>query len=112
MPSVPPLLGAGLYCTSKTAVQMISQTLALEHAPDQIRVNVICPAVVENTELSVPIVGQDGVQDFYNKLRPCHPLGRNGRPDDVAQAVLYLASERGRYITGSQHVLDAGLLTR
>lgn len=100
--------GAGLYCTSKAAVQMLCQTLALENAPDQIRVNIICPAVVEDTELSVPIVGEDGVEEFYNKLRVCHPLGRNGRPDDIAEAALYLASDASRWVTGTVLPVDGG----
>ena len=103
-----PLLGAGLYCTSKAAAQMINQTLALEHAPDQIRVNVICPAVVEDTELSIPVVGEQGVEEFYDKLRPCHPLGRNGRPEDIARAALYLASDSSRWVTGVILPVDGG----
>lgn len=103
-----PMLGAGLYCASKAAVQMLSQTLALEHADDQIRVNVICPAVVEDTELSEPIVGKENVEDFYDKLRPCHPLGRNGRPEDVAQAALYLAGESSAWVTGAILPVDGG----
>lgn len=103
-----PMLGAGLYCTSKAAVQMISQTLALEHAPDQIRVNVICPAAVENTELSIPIFGEQGVEEFLNKLKPCHPLGRNGRPEDIANAALYLASDSSRWVTGAILPVDGG----
>ncbi|MEA1996370.1 MAG: SDR family oxidoreductase [Gemmatimonadota bacterium] len=99
---------AGLYCTSKAAVQMISQTLALEHAEDGIRVNVICPAVIEDTELSVPIVGRDGVQDFYRKLLPIHPLGRNGVPKDVADAALYLASDASSWVTGILLPVDGG----
>ena len=100
--------GAGLYCTSKAAVQMISQTLALEHAPDQIRVNVICPAAVEDTELSEPIFGKDGVEEFLSKLRACHPLGRNGKPADVAGAALYLASDSSRWVTGAVLPVDGG----
>ena len=100
--------GAGLYCTSKAAVQVISQTLALEHAADHIRVNVICPALVEDTELAVPIVGAEGMEEFYNKLKPLHPLGRNGRPDDVADATLFFACEQSRWITGTILPLDGG----
>jgi NAD(P)-dependent dehydrogenase (short-subunit alcohol dehydrogenase family) len=102
------MMGAGLYCTSKAAVQMLCQTLALEHAADQIRVNMICPAVVEDTELSVPIVGEENVPEFYNKLRVCHPLGRNGRPDDIAEASLYLASDASRWVTGTILPVDGG----
>ncbi|HUU29954.1 MAG TPA: SDR family oxidoreductase [archaeon] len=100
--------GAGLYCTSKAAVQMISQTLALEHAADHIRVNVVCPAAVEETELSVPIFGADGVEEFYNKLRPLHILGRNGKPDDIADAVLFFASDASRWISGTILPVDGG----
>ena len=103
-----PMLGAGLYCTSKAAAQMISQTLALEHAPDQIRVNVICPAAVENTELSVPIFGKEGVGEFLNKLKSCHPLGRNGKPEDIADAALFLASDSSRWVTGVILPVDGG----
>ena len=103
-----PMNGAGLYCTSKAAVQMISQTLALEHAADHIRVNVICPALVEGTELAAPIVGADGLEEFYGKLRPLHPLGRNGRPEDVADAALFFACEDSRWITGTILPVDGG----
>lgn len=102
------MTGAGLYCMSKAAVQMLSQTLALEHAADHIRVNVICPALVEETELAEPIVGKEGMQDFYNKLRGTHPLGRNGRPSDVAEAALYFASEKSRWVTGTILPVDGG----
>jgi len=100
--------GAGLYCTSKAAMQMISQTLALELAADHIRVNVICPALVEGTELALPIVGADGLEEFYGKLRPLHPLGRNGRPGDVAEAALFFAGEASCWITGTILPVDGG----
>ncbi|MFH1069296.1 MAG: SDR family oxidoreductase [Candidatus Glassbacteria bacterium] len=103
-----PLLGAGLYCTSKAALQMISQALALELAGDHIRVNVICPAVVEGTELAVPIMGAENIGEFYDKLRPCHPLGRNGRVEDIAEAALYLASDASRWVTGVILPVDGG----
>ncbi|MFC1613843.1 SDR family NAD(P)-dependent oxidoreductase [Gemmatimonadota bacterium] len=100
--------GAGLYCTSKAAVQIISQTLALEHAADHIRVNVICPALVEDTELALPIVGAEGMKEFYSKLKHLHPLGRNGKPDDVADATLFFACEQSRWITGTILPVDGG----
>ena len=102
------LPGAGLYCASKAAAQMLTQGLAIEHAEHQIRANIICPAVVEDTELSEPIVGKDGVAEFYNKLRSCHPLGRNGKPEDIAGAALYLASDASRWVTGVILPVDGG----
>jgi len=67
----------GLYCTSKPALQMLSQVMAMEVASDNIRVNLICPPVVEDTELSVPIFGEENVSEFYDNMRPLHPLDRN-----------------------------------
>jgi NAD(P)-dependent dehydrogenase (short-subunit alcohol dehydrogenase family) len=89
-------------------VQTLTQGLAIEHAEHHIRVNIICPAVVEDTELSVPIVGEDGVEEFYNKLKGCHPLGRNGKPEDIAGAALYLASDASRWVTGVILPVDGG----
>lgn len=101
--------GVGIYCASKAALQILAQTFALEHAEDLIRVNVICPALVEGTELfDVNIGGAGGRSDFYNKLKTSHPLGRNGRPGDIADAALYLASEASRWVTGVILPVDGG----
>lgn len=101
------LPGAGLYCTSKAALQMISQVMAMEVAPENIRVNVICPAAVEDTELAVPIFG-DRISEFYDIMRSLHPLGRNGKPLDVADAALFLASDMSSWITGILLPVDGG----
>jgi meso-butanediol dehydrogenase/(S,S)-butanediol dehydrogenase/diacetyl reductase len=100
--------GAGLYCMSKAALQTLSQVMAMEAAPDRIRVNAICPALVEETELADPIFGRDGVPRFYDSVRPLHPLGRNGRPMDIAEAALFLASEGSSWITGVLLSVDGG----
>ena len=100
--------GAGLYCTSKTALQALSQVMAVEAAADGIRVNVICPALVEETELADPIFGQEGVPRFYEAMRPLHPLGRNGRPRDIAEAALFLASGQSAWVTGVILPVDGG----
>ncbi len=99
--------GAGIYCASKAALQSLSQVMAMEAAPDGIRVNIICPAVVEDTELAVPIFGAK-VSDFYGTMRPLHPLGRNGKPADIAEAALFLASDRSSWITGILLPVDGG----
>lgn len=100
--------GAGLYCLSKAALQSLSQVMALEAAPEGIRVNVICPALVEETELADPIFGKEDVGRFYDALRPLHPLGRNGRPPDVAEAALFLASDQSSWVTGVLLPVDGG----
>ncbi len=103
-----PMSGAGLYCSSKVAVQMLSRTLAQEFAAEKVRVNVICPAVVEDTELAIPIFGADASTKFLDSLRHLHPLGRNGRPSDIAAAALYLASDEAQWVTGVILPVDGG----
>ena len=100
--------GAGMYCTSKAALQMLSQVMALELAADGIRVNMILPGAVEGTEFVFAQVGENNAQQFFKGLRPLHPLGRNATVDDVAQAALFLASERSTYITGILLSVDGG----
>ncbi len=100
--------GTGVYCTSKAALQMVSQVMAMEGAPDKIRVNLILPALVEDTELANPIFGKEGVPDFYDRLRPLHPLGRNGKPKDIADAALFFASDDSEWISGVMLNVDGG----
>ncbi len=98
----------GLYGVSKGAMQQLSQVLAMEVASENIRVNVICPAVIEDTELNDAIFGKENVPIRYDRMRPLHPLGRNGRPEDVAEAALFLVSPQSSWITGILLNLDGG----
>jgi len=100
--------GVGVYCMSKAALQVLSQVMAMEAAADNIRVNCILPALVEDTELAFPIVGEEKIQDFWDKLRPLHPLGRNGKPSDIADAALFFASDQSPWITGTLLNVDGG----
>ena len=101
--------GTGVYCATKAALQTISQVMALEGAADRIRVNCILPALVEDTELSLPIFGsEEAVHDFWNRMRALHPLGRNGKPGDIAEAALFLASDASEWITGILLNVDGG----
>jgi NAD(P)-dependent dehydrogenase (short-subunit alcohol dehydrogenase family) len=100
--------GIGLYCTSKAALQMLSQVMAMEVADDNIRVNLILPGLVEDTELTLQEVGKENLVSFYESLRPLHPLGRNAKPKDIADAALFLASDQSEYITGVLLNVDGG----
>ena len=100
--------GAGIYCASKASLQVISQVMAMEAAADGIRVNCILPALVEDTELAFPIMGEDNVQSFWDKARSLHPMGRNGRPDDIADAALFFAAEQSSWVTGVLLSVDGG----
>jgi len=100
--------GAGAYGAAKRALRHISQVLAMEEAGNGIRVNVICPGVVQNTELLEGAVAPDKQAQFLTTFANLHPLGRNGQPDDVADAVLFFASNQSRWITGAVLPLDGG----
>ena len=100
--------GAGAYGAAKRALRHISQVLAMEEAGHGIRVNVICPGVVEDTELLQGAVPAERQAGFLQTFAGLHPLGRNGRPDDVADAVLFFASPMSRWITGAVLPLDGG----
>ena len=100
--------GAGIYCASKAALQTISQVMAMEAAPDKVRVNCILPALVEDTELAEPIFGEENIPAFWERMRPLHPLGRNGKPEDIASAALFFASDESEWITGTLLSVDGG----
>lgn len=100
--------GAGIYCASKAALQVISQIFAMETALENIRVNCILPALVEDTELADSAVGEENVRQLWDKLRPLHPMGRSGKPADIADAALFFASEQSSYITGTLFNVDGG----
>jgi NAD(P)-dependent dehydrogenase (short-subunit alcohol dehydrogenase family) len=91
--------------TAKGGVHALTRNLAIEFSPDRIRVNAIAPAVVE-TPLLEPILSPDQV-DSFNAF---HPLGRNGQPRDITEAVLFLADdERSGWITGVVLPVDGGV---
>ena len=103
-----PFAGSGAYCTSKAALVMLSQVMALELAADGIRVNVVCPGMVEETELGDGMFSAAEVAASYDRFRPLHPLGRNGTPADVAEAALYLCCGASSWVTGAVLPLDGG----
>jgi len=110
MSSVAGLLGSGeyvTYCTSKGAVRLLTYSLAGTLGPHGIRVNAIHPGIIETamTTEDVPIVGTETGEAFLETV----PLGRNGQPEDVADAAVLLASDLASYITGESLVVDGGM---
>jgi len=105
---IKPFPGAGIYCASKAAMQVLSQVMAMEFAADQIRVNCILPALVVDTELAWPIMGKENIPEFYEKLTNLHPMQRNGKPKDISDAALFFASEQSSWVTGVLMSVDGG----
>jgi meso-butanediol dehydrogenase/(S,S)-butanediol dehydrogenase/diacetyl reductase len=93
------------YSAAKGGVVNLTRTVALDHARDNIRVNCVCPGPIE-TPLLAPVMSVPVAMEQY---RDCIPMGRVGRPEEVAAAVSFLASDDAAYITGIALVIDGGL---
>lgn len=98
--------GAATYCASKHGVIGLTRTAALETAKAGIRVNAVCPAVIE-TAMAERAFSDPQVNKFVLGL---HALGRFGKPGEVAEAVLWMCSDLGSFMTGQYIVLDGGML--
>src|SRR5919201_3339964 len=94
------------YCASKGAVVALTRALAVDHVSDGIRVNAVCPGTVDSPWVR-RLVEEAG--ESLDELRARQPLGRLGTPEEIAEAVAYLASDAASFVTGSVFVIDGGL---
>lgn len=99
------------YVASKHGVIGLTKTAALEYAGEGIRVNTVCPGVIETAMIDRAVAKRDDV-DMRAMLTGMAPVGRMGTSDEIAEAVLYLAGDNSRFITGSALVVDGGYLAR
>jgi NAD(P)-dependent dehydrogenase (short-subunit alcohol dehydrogenase family) len=109
--SVAALVGgenAHAYTASKGGMISLSRALAVEFGPQNVRVNCICPGVID-TPMVEPVVGP-----FKDPSRPFRlsPIRRLGTPEDIAYCALYLASEESSFVTGTIFVIDGGITAR
>ena len=94
------------YCATKGAAMQLTRAMAIDHGPEGIRVNCICPGWIE-TPMSQPFLDEDPEgRAFAGKIAP---LGRIGQPEDVAEIALFLASDESRFVTGAAYNVDGGL---
>ena len=98
--------GAATYCASKHGVIGLTRAAALETAKKGIRVNAVCPAVIE-TAMAERAFSDPQVNKFVMGL---HALGRFGRPGEVSEAVLWMCSDLGSFMTGQYMVIDGGMM--
>lgn len=99
------MAGASIYAASKFAVEGITKAAALELAKQGVRVNAVAPAAIE-TDMIDRFAGKEG--DMRSYLTSLHPIGRMGKPREIADAVVWLASEQSSFVTGHSLILDGG----
>jgi len=109
MSSIAGLTGGGIgspYFASKHGVVGLTKAAAIEYAKSGIRVNAVCPAVIDTD------MAQRGFSEMWDVVVNMHPVGRVGKPQEVADAVVWLCSDRASFITGVPLPVDGGLLAQ
>jgi NAD(P)-dependent dehydrogenase (short-subunit alcohol dehydrogenase family) len=101
--------GAAAYAASKAALINLSATMALDHAAEGIRVNTVCPGSVETDMIREAWEAYGDVAQARELWEKKHPLGRIAAPEEVAHAILFLASEDASFITGAALPVDGGI---
>jgi len=99
---------ADAYTASKGALVILTKAWAVEYAKYKIRVNCVCPGIVE-TDMTEPWLGSEADRAMAVAE---HPIGRIGMPEDVAKAILYLVSDDSSWVTGAILPVDGGIITK
>jgi NAD(P)-dependent dehydrogenase (short-subunit alcohol dehydrogenase family) len=97
------------YCASKGGMVQLTKAMALDHAHENIRVNCICPAIVETELVKDLFDSSEAGQKAKDARIATLPLGRFGKPEDVAELAVFLASDEAAWITGTAIPVDGGL---
>lgn len=97
-------VGSSMYCATKGALSGFVKTAAIEYATKQIRVNCVCPGMINTNILEFGVVTEEQLVEDAKK----YPLGRYGEPEEVAYAIIYLLSDASSFVTGTNLVIDGG----
>ena len=107
--------GVAAYTASKGAINALTRAMALDHAPDNITVNAVCPASIDTPMLRWAAdlwKGDSTAEATLAAWGKGHPIGRVGKPSEVAELVAFLASDKARFITGADMKIDGGVMSK
>lgn len=96
------------YCTTKFAIAGLTRCIALDHALDGIRCNCICPGRVETPFVTARLKEYPDPEKAYREMAATQAIGRMGKPEEIAAAALYLASDEAAFLTGTEFIIDGG----
>lgn len=97
------------YCASKGGVTVMTKAMALDYAAHNIRVNCVNPGTIDTPMLAYEAKASGDVKGYLRRMDSEHPMGRVGRPEEVARAVLFLASDESSFVTGATLPVDGGI---
>src|SRR6185503_8180277 len=97
------------YCASKGAVLALTRAMALDHAREHVRVNCVCPGYVDTPLLQAFLDRQSDPDAARGAAAKLHAMGRVGRPEEIANVLVFLASDAASFVTGAGVVVDGGM---
>ena len=97
------------YCTAKAAVIGLTKQMAAQYSAEGIRVNCVSPGTVATTAMGHQLLGSDMSEEAQKRRLSKYPIGRFGEPEEIARAVLFLASDEASFCCGSDFVVDGGM---
>jgi len=100
------------YCASKAGLHGLTRAIAVDHGPDGVRCNAVAPGWID-TELNIDFIESLGDPDtFRSQIGGIHPVGRTGKPEEVASLVTWLASDEAAFVTGQVWTVDGGRMSK